>query len=443
MNEDREAFYAQRDQRTEEFGVDLSILEKPVLIAASDDMAESAAGQLAILGLVNMAARAHRHVQLEVPSAPLLVRSLVPSEDLATACAELAIAINPFIQLEEVNRSEVVASVGFGRTGDVQRYITFSRWIAEVTESPAEKSAEGDAVGAGLGACLGAAVLFRLAHGYAPEDLRVSAWNFEEGAAAQEGPQVPEVLDVGNVVMVGAGAVGSSLAYWLGFFDRVGQWWVVDGDFVELHNTNRGLGLLAIDAGWPSLTSQKKALPAARLISATAYEDWYESWCEDFPDFRPDLVLALANGVGVRAAVGALGMPLLMHASTSSNWTAELHRHVASRDDCIVCRTGDLPETQLTCASGNPNPGHSEGNDAALPFLSGTAGLLLLAALLQLQIGEHREGRHNHWRLHLELASRLWQRSIRQCREGCERVLGPSLLDQLNAGNRWNSMRDS
>ena len=33
-------------------------------------------------------------------------------------------------------------------------------------------------------------------------------------------------------------------------------------------------------------------------------------------------------------------------ATTSQNWTAELHRHIVGRDDCLDCRFGDLPEAR-------------------------------------------------------------------------------------------------
>lgn len=59
------------------------------------------------------------------------------------------------------------------------------------------------------------------------------------------------------------------------------------------------------------------------------------------PGRRPDLIRPLANEFDVRRAIGQRGEPILIHATTSPNWTAELHRHLADRDGCMDCR---LPE---------------------------------------------------------------------------------------------------
>jgi hypothetical protein len=72
-----------------------------------------------------------------------------------------------------------------------------------------------------------------------------------------------------------------------------------------------------------------------------------------------------------------------------------------------------------------------------LPFLSAAAGLLLAAGLVRLQYGTLQRGPHNHWRLHLELEHRTWQRSQHHCREGCAQMLDESIRRALNAGTRW------
>jgi hypothetical protein len=98
----------------------------------------------------------------------------------------------------------------------------------------------------------------------------------------------------------------------------------------------------------------------------------------------------------VRHAIGQRGENLLLHATTSSNWTAELHRHIASRDDCIDCRIPEALHARFTCSTGPAQPSTEANFDAALPFLSGTAGLLLAAGLVRLQHGTVQRGPHNH-----------------------------------------------
>ncbi|HXF37910.1 MAG TPA: hypothetical protein VNO17_12140, partial [Actinomycetota bacterium] len=149
---------------------------------------------------------------------------------------------------------------------------------------------------------------------------------------------------------------------------------------VELHNTNRALTLLAADAGWPDGTPRQpgamKATAAADLLGIDAYEGWYHEWLAENGDRRPDLVLPLANDFSVRHAIGQRGESILVHATTSPNWTAELHRHVAGRD--------------------------------------------------------------NHWTLLLELGPRRTLRGSRHhCKEACIQVLDASIRKQLTAGTRW------
>jgi hypothetical protein len=50
-----------------------------------------------------------------------------------------------------------------------------------------------------------------------------------------------------------------------------GQWSVADSDPAELHNTNRTLGLLAADAGWPDTAPANKAVAAASLLGAEPF----------------------------------------------------------------------------------------------------------------------------------------------------------------------------
>jgi hypothetical protein len=64
----------------------------------------------------------------------------------------------------------------------------------------------------------------------------------------------------------------------------------------------------------------------------------------------------LANGRDVRTLVAQRGEPLLLHATTSPNWTAELHRHRPERDDCPRCRIPEDAVTDFDCSTGPETP---------------------------------------------------------------------------------------
>jgi molybdopterin/thiamine biosynthesis adenylyltransferase len=295
----------------------------------------------------------------------------------------------------------------------------------------------------GLGVCLAAGELFRSVFGQSTRCRRVSAWDFDDGDDATVGPTVePKPLDVGDVAVVGAGAVGSAFCYWAAQLGHTGRWTVIDQDKVELHNTNRCMGLVATDAGWPdgqpSGMPVSKAQAAARLVIADSYDGWYHDWLETCSE-RPDLVLPLANEFGVRHAIGQRAEPIIVHATTSANWTAELHRHIAGRDDCIDCRLPARSESNFRCSTGLvPAPTETvTPNDAALPFLSGAAGLMLLVALVQLEHGAFAEHRRNHWRLLFGPAERAWSSSTHRCLEECRSQVAPAVRKKVNADRRW------
>ena len=89
-----EQFYLERDRRTRESGV-LHSFEIPVRVVVGRDAAKSAAGQTAVLALVCMLARIHRHLQLDIPSAALLSPALVPAARLDEASRALRGPLTP------------------------------------------------------------------------------------------------------------------------------------------------------------------------------------------------------------------------------------------------------------------------------------------------------------------------------------------------------------
>lgn len=440
---DAERFYAERDRRTREYGVPVEVLEREVAVVVGADAAGSRAGQVAALALVNMLARIHRSVSVSVPIAALQAKALVEATDLRSAMLATARAINPFLRLEE-NIGPVAAgvpSVGLGSDapGGLDCYIGAESAVAIVSDTPVSFNGSSIAVlGAGLASTLAAADLLRLVTaGVRPLPRRVSAWGFGEGNLAETGPANIGPVDVGDVLVVGAGAVGSSFVYWVRELGHSGKWVVVDGDSVELHNTNRALGLVAADAGWPAGEPAKKATRAAGLIGCERFPVWYDEWMKEHDADRPDIVLPLANDRGVRAFIGSRGEPILVHATTSSQNTAEFHRHILGRDECIDCRYPPNKEPDFTCATGPVEVSESTSVDAALPYLSGAAGLLLAAGLMQLSQPMMIERPHNHYRLHMPTGNRSWTRSIRRCAQSCVPRVTLDVARSVHSESRW------
>jgi hypothetical protein len=150
-----------------------------------------------------------------------------------------------------------------------------------------------------------------------------------------------------------------------------------------------------------------------------------------------DLVLPLATEYGVRAALQSRPQPILLHATTSPWWSAQVHRHIAGLDDCIVCRIPEEGDPAFTCTTGDVSVDGKERMDASLPFLAATGGLLLLAALVRLQTGELDTQNANQLTLFLDFPDPSLVEANWTCRDGC-RVRLPAARRKARAEHtRW------
>jgi hypothetical protein len=258
-----------------------------------------------------MAARVHRRISLIIPDAPLLARALIPATDFPTAAIRTARAINPVLDLylePDMEKYSFAASIGLGTEvpADLDVYLDWHGGLGVLATAPVPSPAlDPDSVfGAATAAVFGSAALFRLVHGQPVHPARFNPLELvagtEAGTRDHTGP-----IDVGNVLVVGAGAVATALLYWARELGTRGDWDIVDKDAAELHNTNRCLTMTAADAGWPdgepTTAAADKAVSAARTIGGHPHVEWYDQW-RPHPEARHDLVLPLANGRGVRTS---------------------------------------------------------------------------------------------------------------------------------------------
>jgi hypothetical protein len=399
-------------------------------------------GQIATLTAVNMLARAHPEIILALPDTPLLIPSPVGGTTLVGACVKLIAAISPDVAVRTARHFlPGTLSIGIGHdAGPATTYAGGARWTARASSTrPQPVTADpSSTLGAGLAVTLAAGYIFRVAIGLpAVADRGVSLWSLAP-ASEPTGPATFGPVAVGTAWLVGAGAVGSCLAWWLHFTGVSGKWTVIDGDFADDTNLNRSLGLFAAHTGPGGQGPVAKAGAAAALIpGAIPYPHWWEDWSATDPG-SPDVLIPTANDRGIRPAIAAYGHPATIHATTSRDWTAELHRHLPGRDGCITCR---LPERvpSFACATGTiPSAAEDDqGRDAALPFLSAAAGVLLLGGLLQLQHGRWQTHDRNHWRLWFDQSPRPLQSSYWVCSSSCGYTPAPAIRKVIHGATRW------
>jgi hypothetical protein len=236
---------------------------------------------------------------------------------------------------------------------------------------------------------------------------------------------------------VGAGAVGSGFDFFVSFFGHHDDWLIVDDDAVDVSNLNRQLAFVAADAGFPEGPPTNKAERAAELLGSNVRSS--PGWFGDDPDAvnaQYDVVLALANERGVRSFLQGRQPTVLLHATTSPNWQAQFHRHVAGTDDCIDCRLPpEMP--RFTCDVEEVETQAGEKVDAAVPPLSALAALSLAAKAARLQSGVLLDTPHNFVAVEVFGGAPAFQAKARRCREGCMTRRPPDLRRAIDAQSRW------
>lgn len=416
MKEDQ--FYDQFQSRTLAYLPEFRADPRAVLVRVGA-AAHSAPGHVALLGLTNMLARAHRRIVVVGDlDRDLACRDPFGLTHLEEAVVTLARGVNPFIDIDVVERvldEDPLISVGFAESAEVQ--VGFSGWAAELGEGATIADDSQSVMGAILGACLAAAVAFQRQVGASgTPNGSFSLWDYVRPTDSQ-GATLDGVLDLGRVLQVGVGAVGSALNYWMAFLGFRGPWTLVDGDAVDVTNLNRQLFFLATDAGWEG-SSRNKALVVAERLGADAIPS-LRMYGEDqlIVDADYDVVLPLANEGGVRPALQGRAEPVLLHATTTRNWTAISHRHVAGVDGCIVCRLPGEEDPTFACSTGEVQT--KDRNDASLPFLAGLSGALLLRDLIALQAGDLLERPSNFTSVNLKEPVPFTREYRWPCRDGC------------------------
>jgi hypothetical protein len=256
----------------------------------------------------------------------------------------------------------------------------------------AAKLRDSNIIGAVGAACFGVANVFKRAIGASEESLIADGLfdllrmeRLPAACVVDCGPR-PRNLDLGSILVVGLGSVGSSFAYCLKLSRAACHAMLVDKDFVKIENFNRSPIFGITNFGLNKAEGVSRALEGTQTV-VRAFPGAWNEFIDAFgrtSDY--DVWLPLANENGVRESMQSNVPPILVHATTNSNWGANHGRHIAGVDDCLMDRfpakTGDAA---LACSTGEVAvPG--ERVDAALPFLSVFAGLLVFAELVRLQM---------------------------------------------------------
>lgn len=396
---DAKLFYTERDARTATIADPTGLSRAAVKISIDSEEAETLAGQMTFLLLVNITARWCRSIVLDVPEMPLSPKMSFWGNGTLFDCAlEMAQRADPFGSFRPDDGCLVSIEIHVGTQPSSKKPCIRGRgWQAEMGDGSSIELLQNDLnnpLGPAIAACLGASVAFREALGHARicSRAKVSLWNLQHDSYAIDGPSLAS-LDLGRVLLLGTGAVGGAMAFLFPFLPvRFSSLVLMDPDPVDCSNLNRVPIFFADQLGFSKVTVVHDYLLLAG-ISSTPIDKWFDEAIEDglsLQDF--DIVIPVANENGVRNAVQRNYPPLMIHGTTGPDWDAFFGRHIPLCDDCLGCRFPKHAAVPL-CSQGTLDPMASADEGlritGALPFLSLAAGTMALAELTKLSVPDY------------------------------------------------------
>ena len=392
---DAETFYSRRDHRTNAYGqVDVRYADRSVLITADPRALTSFAGQVMFLVTCNLLARWCRRVFVAVPGLALHERFRA-SDALIDVALKTMRDADPFGQFHRQTVLDGDLHIHLGdecpQLAARSTIVTCAGWVAGVRrrgESGLPMGDDDNPIGAAHAAVLAGAQVFRdaLERGelYPPGFIFDAFMGAPWVAGSPAGASLPQKLSIGQALMTGAGSVASSALFFGDLFGLCAHIDLVDADWTKIENFARSPVFGRAGYGRRKVDFLAEHFARSSLVLRPIPTWWHEA------DLSPtlegyDLVLPLANEHGIRWELQNRVPPLMVHASTGRNWNVNFARHIPRRDDCLVDRFEGLHEkAALHCAEGNIATEGPITIDAALPFLSFFAGLLVATDLVRL-----------------------------------------------------------
>lgn len=253
----------------------------------------------------------------------------------ASKLRDLALSINPNIEFMGNTPNTATIAVGVGDTRG-ELFPSASGWVARLNHKAAKRSGPSNPYSAGSAASFACAELFRqIFLKTSPErDISVSLIKFDRttGAAWELKP-----TDLGDVLFVGAGAVGNAALWALGRDKKLrGEITVVDPEAVELSNLQRYVLAQNVDIGKAKTELAERELKNTKLKVKTAQLK-LDKFAETPKNRKiPTTVVSVDNVDGRRVAQALLPRLVI------NGWTGDhglgSSWHVFSHDAaCLAC----------------------------------------------------------------------------------------------------------
>jgi hypothetical protein len=282
---------------------------------------------------------------------------------------QLAKEINPLIDLGgDVNKATKVLVFGGTEVPVPKRakphtwYVGSDNWVACLSKSaPVGSGNSLNPLGAGAAACIAAANVFRavfareVSEAALDTELRVSLMDLRPASAATPNPPFSEV-ELREVHLVGAGAIGNGTLWALSRMPCRGDLYIVDSEKITDSNLQRYVMATASDRDKEKAGLAAQWLASRDRLSATPHPSKWAAHIASVPEYKVQTVLSAVDTAEARIQIQA-SLPRVIF----NGWTQKAEAGVSRHADflgpmaCLACLyipTGQAkPEDELVAGA--------------------------------------------------------------------------------------------
>ena len=347
--------------------------ETRALLTAGDEWAGSQNGQLSTMMAANVLCRlfpviTHLEILLS-KDAPILQRiPLVESRSLQTALRQLIKSIRPLCQVTFIDqpRHSYDAVLSIGPTAiqhDFKFTVWSNGWLVSISRNGSKEiplSENVNPVGAYSGALLGCIEVFKSAlkkktDALFPQEaqscfalqrirpiedeIRFSTLDYSVNATSTSNPQLPQIIEVGELYLVGLGAIGQAVVYTLSSFSLEGSVYLVDPDDVQWSNLNRYVCATLADAKEKvcKVEVAKRRLETDRdKLKVVAFPKSYDEFREPSLTRKYDLLISAVDNNETRRLIQCDLPKVILNAGTLES-IYSISRVELGRSQCLMC----------------------------------------------------------------------------------------------------------
>lgn len=356
---------------------------RTIAITGETEYLNSFAGQCAVIVCANLISRMTANIALGFSETPIHPRLRWLGSDLHDAITSQLLEVGAIAKLRrgDAQTDDFVISLGTAGGNIVAKG---GGWIAYVGKAaPPEIVNAADLenpTGAVLAAIIAAAQLFLGDFPQNVESVLIDAFTWRHNPIGHSGDF--HRPDLGQLITIGLGSVGSSANYFLALFSAAFEPGLIDDDIVKVENLDRSPIFSLNDAD----NSRNKVDSIAKFLNNAGvrniHSDAKALHESDLWDKREiggvNALISAANEKDVRRHIECGYPPLQIYATTGKNWQTTLVRHIPIIEACSLCLFPSRVKPKPTACATAPASASTRQLDVqvddAVPFLSFAAG---------------------------------------------------------------------